>query len=67
MKNLPWKKIALGTGLMGIALAGIFYFASSPGKKPIIVLINPAFGEYISSYTAGVLPSASPLRYSVLA
>lgn len=62
MKNLPWKKIALGTVAVGLAIAGIFYINSSKGSKPAAVLVNPAFGEYISSYTAGIISSGSTVR-----
>jgi len=62
MKNLPWKKIAIGTVAVGVAIAGIFYFTSSRGSKPAPNFINPAYGEYISTYTAGMLSSGSPIR-----
>src|SRR5436190_14298760 len=62
MKNLPWKKIAIGAVAIGIVTLGIFYFTSSKGTKPAVTFVNPAFGEYITSYTAGVLSSGSTLR-----
>lgn len=62
MKNLPLKKIALLVAGIGIVIAGIFYFNPSKGKKSQATFINPAFGEYISSYTAGVVSSGSTIR-----
>ncbi len=62
MKNLPWKKIGIvGIGLTAV-LAAVFYFIPGKGAKTFNSAINPAFGEYISSYTAGVVSSGSPIR-----
>ncbi len=62
MKNLPWKKISLiGIGLVAV-IAAVFYFIPGKGAKTFNSAINPAFGEYISSYTAGVVSSGSPIR-----
>ena len=62
MKNLPWKKIAIGVVAIAVFVAGFFYFQSSSGSRPAVQAINPAFGEYITSYTAGVLSSGSAIR-----
>jgi uncharacterized protein YfaS (alpha-2-macroglobulin family) len=62
MKTLPWKKIALGAVAIGIIVVGVFYFSHSRGSKPSATFINPAFGEYITSYTAGVIASGSSIR-----
>jgi alpha-2-macroglobulin len=62
MKNLPWKKITIGALAVGLAILGIFYFTNSKGSKPATAFVNPAFGEYISSYTAGVISSGSTIR-----
>jgi alpha-2-macroglobulin len=62
MKTLPWKKIAVGAVFLSILVAGIFYFKSTSGEKGVDRFVNPAFGEYISSYTSGVLSSGSVLR-----
>ncbi len=59
------KKLGLAALAIGIATAGIFYFTTSKGKKPAVDFINPAFGEYISFYTSGVISSASPIRISL--
>src|SRR5688572_6222867 len=61
MRNLPWKKIAVGAVGVAIVAIGVFYFTTGRSAKPSS-FINPAFGEYISSYTAGVVPSGSYMR-----
>lgn len=65
MSNLPWKKIALGAAAIAVATFGIIYLTKSFGKKDSVTYINPAFGEYISSYTAGVVSSSSTLRITL--
>ncbi len=62
MNSLPWKKIAIGAVAVTIVIAGIFYYTTSKGTKPAPSYINPAFGEYITSYSAGVLPSGTTVR-----
>ena len=62
MQNLPWKKIAIGAVALVMVALGIFYVTNSKGTKPGATFLNPAFGEYISSYTAGVVGSGSTIR-----
>lgn len=62
MKNLPWKKIALGAVGILILIAGVFYINITIGSKATPGYINPAFGAYISSYTSGVVSSGSTIR-----
>jgi uncharacterized protein YfaS (alpha-2-macroglobulin family) len=61
MSSSPWKKVGLGVALVLIIIA-IFYFQKATSKDPADVAINPAFGEYISSYTAGIVNSGSAIR-----
>lgn len=62
MRKLSWKKIGLfGLGLI-ITVALVFYFVVGKSSRSYNAAINPAFGEYISSYTAGVVSSGSPIR-----
>lgn len=62
MTNLPWKKIAIGAVAFAVFIAAIFYFLPGKGTKPAVSYINPAFGQYITSYTAGVVPSNTTVR-----
>ncbi|RAV99397.1 alpha-2-macroglobulin family protein [Pseudochryseolinea flava] len=62
MKSMPWKKIAIGTGAIGIIALAFFFYTKIQSSKPAPSYINPAFGEYISSYTAGVISSGSSIR-----
>jgi uncharacterized protein YfaS (alpha-2-macroglobulin family) len=62
MQSLPWKKVAIGAVAVGIIALGIFYVTSSKGTKPGVTYVNPAFGEYISSFTSGTVSSGSTIR-----
>lgn len=62
MKNLPWKRIAIGAVSVVTIIAGIFYFTTGKSKKVSETFVDPAFGQYISSYTAGVISSGSTIR-----
>ncbi|MDQ2658126.1 MAG: MG2 domain-containing protein, partial [Bacteroidota bacterium] len=62
MKVPSWKKIAVAAVAVAAAIAGVFYFTPSTGKKKQSFFVNPAFAEYINSYTTGVIPSASVLN-----
>lgn len=56
------KKVIIGVLAVGVAAAAIFYYTTSKSAKTFNAAINPAFGEFISSYTAGVISSNSPIR-----
>lgn len=62
MKNLPWKKLGLGALGVAVITVAVFYYKTGQGAKTYNASVNPAFGEYISSYTAGVVASGSPVR-----
>src|SRR5690606_2373 len=63
MKSLPLKKIAVAFLVLGVITFGIYYYiTSNTSSKPVVGNVNPAFGEYISSYTAGVISSGSTIR-----
>ncbi len=47
---------------VAVAAAAIFYYTDSKSNKTLNPTINPAFGEYISSYTAGMINSGSRIR-----
>ncbi len=62
MNNTPWKKIGLGfLGVVAVA-AGVLYFNQAKSHATETRAVNPAFGEYISSYTSGVVNSGSSIR-----
>ncbi len=61
MSNI-WKKAGLAAIIFGIIAFAVFYFIDGKGSKTFNSSINPAFGEYISSYTAGVIGSGSAIR-----
>ncbi|NJM26193.1 MAG: hypothetical protein HC859_12605, partial [Bacteroidia bacterium] len=62
MKALPWKKIAIGVAAVALFVIAIFYFKGAGSAEQAPSYVNPAFGEYISSYSAGVLSARSPVR-----
>lgn len=57
-----YKKIGYGVLAAVLVVIFIFYYTTSTSQKGNPGAINPAFGEYISSYTAGVISSGSPIR-----
>jgi uncharacterized protein YfaS (alpha-2-macroglobulin family) len=57
-----WKKIGAGAAAVFILVVGVLYFQKARSKEPATVAINPAFGEYISSYTAGIVNSGTAIR-----
>lgn len=59
--SFPWKKVGLGAAVI-LVVAAIFYYQRATSKDPAAVGINPAFGEYISSYTAGIVNSGTAIR-----
>jgi alpha-2-macroglobulin len=63
--NSTLKKLGIGAAAIGIITVAIFYFKDGKGSKTFNSAVNPAFGEYISSYTAGVIGSGSPIRMSL--
>jgi uncharacterized protein YfaS (alpha-2-macroglobulin family) len=62
MKNLPWKKISIGVIGVGVFAVALFYGITSTGTREPQTALNPAFAEYISSYTSGVISSTATIR-----
>lgn len=56
------KKLGIAAIILGLVTAGIFYFTHSKGKGTTNAFVNPAFGEYISTYTAGIVSAKANLR-----
>lgn len=57
-----WKKIGIGAVALAVTVIAVFYFNDSKGRKTPTSTINPAFAEYISSYTSGMVGSGSTIR-----
>lgn len=57
-----WKKVGIGAAAVALVLVAIFYFQNAKSKQSTSNTINPAFGEYISSYTAGIVSSGTAIR-----
>jgi alpha-2-macroglobulin len=62
MKTLPFKKITVGVLILAVIGLTFFYFYPAKSDKTVLTSVNPAFGEHISFYTAGVISSTSPVR-----
>lgn len=62
MSNFPWKKIGLGVAVVAVLVVAVFYYQKAKSKPAYESAINPAFGEHISSYTAGIVSSGSTIH-----
>lgn len=62
MKRITWKRIIVGSVIIAVLAFVIFSVIPTKGIRGPIENINPAFAEYISSYTAGVINSGSAIR-----
>ena len=62
MKKNTVTGIVIGLSAIVLVTLGYFYFNSSGRKADRPTFVNSAFAEYISSYTAGVVSTRSPLR-----
>jgi uncharacterized protein YfaS (alpha-2-macroglobulin family) len=62
MQKRSWTKVVAAAAALLVAVAGIFYAVSTTGKKTPVLSMNPAFAEYISSYTSGVISSGSTIK-----
>ncbi|HEX5168336.1 MAG TPA: hypothetical protein VFW11_04135, partial [Cyclobacteriaceae bacterium] len=60
--NTLWKKIVLGALALGLVVAVVIYLTGGRTSESVPSYVNPAFAEHISSYSAGVLSSGSPIR-----
>ena len=60
--NPTLKKIGIVAILVLLAIAAFFYFKSKRTSSYEAMEINPAFGEYIASYTSGVISANGKLR-----
>lgn len=62
MKSLSLKKLGFGVLIAGLIALFIFFFNTGTSRQSSSGSINPAFGEFITSYTAGVISSGSSIR-----
>src|SRR5882762_6643145 len=62
MKNLPLKKIGIVGAGLAVLVFVLYHFITGPKANATFSSINPAFGEYISSYTALSVNSGSTIR-----
>ncbi|HEV8512420.1 MAG TPA: MG2 domain-containing protein [Cyclobacteriaceae bacterium] len=62
MKNFSWKKLSLiAVGLI-VVILGVFLYAKIAKGKKTTSYINPAFSQYISSYTAWSVNSGASIH-----
>ena len=62
MNKFPWQKAALIIIGAAVVVTGVLYFKKAKSSDMGYASVDPAFGEYISSYTAGVVNSSSAIR-----
>src|SRR5690606_12578719 len=62
MKRSLLKLAAAVISVLLIAGIAYYYFASSSRKQVLSSYVDPAFAEFVSSYTAGVIPAQGALR-----
>ncbi len=63
MKTVPLKGIVVGfSAIILIAISYYYYANRSDQEQARQTYVNSAFAEYITSYTAGVVSTVSPLR-----
>mgnify|MGYP005811855563 CR=1 FL=1 len=62
MQKRSWTKVVAVAAALLVVIAGVFYTIKSKGKRPPVSGMNPAFAEYISSYTSGVINSGATIR-----
>ena len=62
MKSNTIKRIAVIAILAVTATIATVYFIKLNSKEVALTAVNPAYGEFISSYTAGVVSSGSSIR-----
>lgn len=55
------KKITFSILTVAVLAIGIFYFTRGSGRRDTN-FIDPAFGEYVTSYTSGAISSSSTVR-----
>ena len=62
MQKKSLTRVVIGAAALIVAALGIFYFSTREEKQLPVVAINPAFAEYISGFTSGVVTSATSVK-----
>lgn len=57
--NTLWKKFLFSAAGLAVVVAGIYYFRTTESD---IKAVDPAFAQYVSSYTEGLVGSGSTVR-----
>src|SRR5258708_14946478 len=65
MKKFLQNKLPVAGLAIVIVVAALFYFNTGKGARNLTTSVDPAFGEYISEFTAGTISSSSPIRISL--
>lgn len=58
---MNWKRITILAATVAVIGIAVFYIKNGAASRPS-ASVNPAFGEFISAYTAGVISSGSTIR-----
>ncbi|HTE29606.1 MAG TPA: MG2 domain-containing protein [Chryseolinea sp.] len=61
MQTFSRKNVAITLAIAGIVAVSLIFTTSCTDKKPV-TFIDPAFGEFITTYTAGIVSSGSAVR-----
>jgi len=63
MRSISWKKIGwIVIAIALLALGFFYYYKTNQVSKAQGASVNPAFAQYITSYTAGIIGSGSSIR-----
>ena len=65
MKDLIRNKYVIGGVTLVLFIVAVFYYRAGKTAKDLTTSINPAFGEYISAFTAGTISSGAPIRINL--
>lgn len=63
--NKHWPKIAAAVGIIAVVVLYFTYSGNKDRGATPPSAIDPAYGEFISAYTAGVISSGSPITISL--
>src|SRR5690606_39829530 len=62
MKLMFWQRIVAVIAFLVLIAAAIWFANRTRQATDAAISVDPAFAEYISAYTSGVVSSTSPLR-----